>query len=152
MTKKNELITSWMSHRKVLHELLDTVEDQHLTYKPWEDAMSLSELVLHITSVMDMFAQTVKIGVFTPPTGQKEVKTVADLKKMVEDGTNQTKAQLESLTDEQLSQLIEFAGMKMPGIALLESGKDHEIHHKGQLFTYVRLLGVQEMPFFVNRS
>ncbi|WP_182914758.1 DinB family protein [Paenibacillus thiaminolyticus] len=24
---------------------------------------------------------------------------------------------------------------------------DHEIHHKGQLFVYARILGVQELPF-----
>jgi len=42
--------------------------------------------------------------------------------------------------------------MKMPGMVLLESGKDHEIHHKGQLFTYARLLGIKSLPFFVNRS
>ncbi len=25
---------------------------------------------------------------------------------------------------------------------------DHEIHHKGQLFIYARLVGVKDVPFF----
>ena len=153
MAKINELISGWMSHRKVLHELLETFEDQHLSYKPWEDAMSLSGLVLHISGAMEMFADTVKNGVFTPPSGPSNpIETAADLKALVEAQTNQTKSKLESLTDVQLAAIVEFAGMKMPGLVLLESGKDHEIHHKGQLFTYARLLGVESLPFFVNRS
>lgn len=152
MSKINELVSGWMSHRKVLHELLDTFEDQHLSYKPWEDAMSLSELVLHISGAMEMFADTVKNGVFTPPTGSSNIETLSELKTLVENQTNQTKSKLQALTDEQLAAVVEFAGMKSPGLALLESAKDHEIHHKGQLFTYARLLGVQSLPFFVNRS
>ncbi len=152
MTRVNELISGWMSHRKVLHELLDTFEDQHLSYKPWEEAMSLSELVLHISGAMEMFTDTVKNGVFTPPTGSSKIESVSELKTLVENQTNQTKSKLEGLTDEQLAAIVEFAGMKMPGLALLESAKDHEIHHKGQLFTYARLLGVQSLPFFVNRG
>ncbi|SIC68051.1 Uncharacterised protein [Mycobacteroides abscessus subsp. abscessus] len=41
--------------------------------------------------------------------------------------------------------------MTMPGIVLLENAKDHEIHHKGQLFTYARLAGIEKLPFFVSR-
>ncbi len=153
MAKINGLITGWMSHRKVLFELIDTFEDQHLQYKPWEGAMSLSELVLHISGAMAMFADIVKNGVFTPPSEPpKQIETISELKAKVEAITNQTKATLEALSDEQLNALVEFAGMKMPGIALLESGKDHEIHHKGQLFTYARLNGIESLPFFVNRS
>lgn len=99
-----------------------------------------------------MFAGTVKNGEFTPPTGSSKIETISELKALVETQTNQTKSKLESLTEDQLAAIVEFAGMKMPGLALLESGKDHEIHHKGQLFTYARLLGVESLPFFVNRS
>lgn len=152
MTQKSALITGWMSHRKVLLEIVGKLEDQHVSYKPWEGAMSLSELVLHMTSAMGMFAQTVKNGTFTPPAAQPEVKTINELKETIQKETEETKSQLESLTDDQLAQIVEFAGMQMPGIALLESGKDHEIHHKGQLFTYARLVGVEELPFFINRS
>ncbi|HZH59572.1 MAG TPA: DinB family protein [Metabacillus sp.] len=149
----NELVSGWMSHRKVLHELLDTFEDQHLSYKPWEEAMSLSELVLHISGAMEMFTDTVKNGVFTPPSGpSNNIETVSELKALVEAQTNETKSKLEELTNDQLAAIVEFAGMKMPGMVLLESGKDHEIHHKGQLFTYARLLGIKSLPFFVNRS
>ncbi|WP_102348171.1 DinB family protein [Bacillus sp. Marseille-P3661] len=152
MERMNGFMNSWMAHRNALIELVKTVGDEHLNYKPWEDAMSFSELVLHITSATEMFVQTVKRGVFTPPTEKKSVDSINELLSTIQSETEQTKAGLESLTNEQLEQIVEFAGMKMPGMVMLESGKDHEIHHKGQLFTYARLIGVKELPFFISRG
>ncbi|RFU67922.1 DinB family protein [Peribacillus saganii] len=152
MAKINGFIDSWVSHRKALLELVDTFGDEQLHFKPWENAMNLSELVLHITGATSMFVQTVKKGVFTPPPELISVETARDLKAVVQAETEKTVSDLKSLTDEQLEQLVEFYGMKMPGLALLESGKDHEIHHKGQLFTYARLIGIETLPFFVSRS
>jgi uncharacterized damage-inducible protein DinB len=145
-------IGSWMSHRKALLEIIEALNDNdNLQYKPWDGGMTLSELVLHISSSTAMFANTVKQGVFVPPTTPKTPETIEELKQLVQSETDQTISILESITDEQLNQLVEFAGMKMPGMAMLESAKDHEIHHKGQLFTYARLIGIEELPFFVSR-
>ncbi|GAE25197.1 hypothetical protein JCM9140_1177 [Halalkalibacter wakoensis JCM 9140] len=151
MSKMNEFVLAWMSHRNVLIQLLEKMEDEQINYKPWEDAMSLSELVLHISGSMDMFAKTVQNGVFVPPTEVVTVQSIGELKEIVTSQTNETKTILEQLTPAQLDKHIEFAGMNLPGHALLNSAKDHEIHHKGQLFTYARLLGIDELPFFVSR-
>jgi len=151
MSTMNVFVTNWLNHRKVLLAMLDTVQNENLQYKPWEKAMSLSALVLHINGSMDMFAQTVKNGAFTPPSTAKQAETIEELKAIVAADTASTKALLESLSDEQLEKEIDFHGMKMSGIVLLENGKDHEIHHKGQLFIYLRLLGIETLPFFVSR-
>lgn len=151
MSKIAAFTAGWMSHRKALLELLDTIQDQHLPYKPWDKAMSFAEMALHIANSTAMFVQIVKNGSFTPSGGQQQPATASELKAAVQAATEQTKADLESLTPEQLEQTAEFNGMKMPGIAMLEMAKEHEIHHKGQLFTYARLLGIDPLPFFVSR-
>ncbi|WP_349679045.1 MULTISPECIES: DinB family protein [Aneurinibacillus] len=28
---------------------------------------------------------------------------------------------------------------------------DHEVHHKGQLFLYARLIGIEKLPFFITQ-
>jgi uncharacterized damage-inducible protein DinB len=152
MEDMNNFITGWMSHRKALLELIDVFEDKHLSYKPWDNGMTVSELVLHITGATDMFIKTVKNGEFTPPAEPKAYESVTQLKVDVQAETDEMLVGLQSLNKDQLIQLVEFYGMKMPGIALLENGKEHEIHHKGQLFTYARLLGIETLPFFISRS
>lgn len=144
-------ISGWMSHRKALLELINTIDSENLQYKPWDGAMTFSELVLHISTSTGMFANTVKQGAFVPPTTPKTPETISELKQLVQSETDLTKSILESITEEQLNQLVEFSGMNMPGMAMLETAKDHEIHHKGQLFTYARLMGIENLPFFVSR-
>lgn len=151
MAKVNAFIDGWMSHRKALLQLLDTVEDEHLDFRPWDQAMTLSELVLHISGSSEMFVNIVKTGAFAPPA-EHEVKSANELRETIQNETNETNSILESLTDEQLERMVEFRDMQMPGSAMLEMMKEHEIHHKGQLFTYARIAGIEELPFFVSRD
>lgn len=151
MSNLSGFISGWLSHRKVLLELLKLVNDEQLSFKPWENGMSLSQLTLHMAGSTSMFVNTVKTGIFTPPTGKKEVFTAKELLEFVEAQTEYAKQELEKLTNEQLDSIIAFAGMDLSGKAILELAKDHEIHHKGQLYTYVRLLGIEEVPFFIYR-
>lgn len=151
MSRLSGFISSWLSHRQALLELLKVVDDEQISFRPWEKGMSLSELSIHIAGATSMFVNTVKQGVFTPPSGKKEVTTVKELIEFVEAETEYAKQELEALTEEQLKSIIPFSGMDLPGMVILELAKDHEIHHKGQLFTYVRLLGIEEVPFFVYR-
>lgn len=151
MSNLSGFISGWLSHRKALLELLKLVNDEQLSFKPWENGMSLSELTLHMAGSTSMFVNTVKTGIFTPPTGKKEVFTAKELLEFVEAQTEYAKQELEKLTNEQIDSIIAFAGMDLPGKAILELAKDHEIHHKGQLYTYVRLLGIEEVPFFIYR-
>ncbi|MCM3586008.1 DinB family protein [Mesobacillus maritimus] len=152
MSRVDSYKDGWLSHRKALQALIETLENKNLSFKPWDNAMSLSELVLHISSSTSMFVRTVNEGIFTPPNEGKTPETVEELKQMVQSDTDKTLTYLESITEEQLNQLVQFSGMKMTGLAMLETAKDHEIHHKGQLFTYARLIGVEELPFFVIRG
>lgn len=152
MTNINGFIGDWLNHRKVLHQMLEDVTTEQLQMKPWEKGMSLSELVLHITGSMGMFAATVKNGVFTKAGPPMAFTTIDELKTNIAADTKQTEAILRTITPEQLNQPIEFFGSTMPGGVLLQNAKDHEIHHKGQLFVYLRLAGIENLPFFVSRG
>ena len=80
MSRIDEFSASWLSHRNALIELLGAVDEKDLHFKPWDDAMSLSELVTHISDAMDMFIMTVKNGVFTPPTKGQAIDSMVDLR------------------------------------------------------------------------
>ncbi|KYD26597.1 MULTISPECIES: DinB family protein [Geobacillus] len=43
-------------------------------------------------------------------------------------------------------------GIHIPAAQLLPMAMDHEIHHKGQLFVYVRAMGHTDLPLFVKRG
>ncbi|MDG5472220.1 DinB family protein [Jeotgalibacillus sp. ET6] len=151
MAKIDQFMAGWLAHRQALIELVGVIDNDHLPFKPWEEAMSVSVLVQHIADSTSMFVQTVQNGELTPPSGNQTFESITDLQDYLQAATEQTLADLKTLSDEQLDKQVEFYGSVMPGYALLESGKDHEIHHKGQLFTYARLTGAKDLPFFIAR-
>ncbi|NGP46499.1 damage-inducible protein DinB [Bacillaceae bacterium SIJ1] len=144
-------LNHWLSHRNALVNLIDKVDNEHTVYEPWNGAMSLGHLVVHIVQSTDMFVESVKQGTFAEPTIQDDFQTMDDVRKIVRDATEKTKNDLEALTEEQVNSMISSPIMEAPGSVYLTTSLDHEIHHKGQLFTYARMAGIEDMPMFIAR-
>jgi uncharacterized damage-inducible protein DinB len=151
----SKFVDSWLRHRLVTVELVDMIGEGGLNFKPWDGAMTLSELVLHIMSSGFQFTNAVKLGTIGKPADKPLISSMADLRKYVHEITESTKATMASITDEEMESLVDASkvmGTSLPGKALLATMRDHEIHHKGQLFVYARMAGVQNPPFFVKHS
>ncbi|WP_053220023.1 DinB family protein [Virgibacillus senegalensis] len=151
MSKASELRDEWYRHRQVLQELLEKIDEQHIHFTPWEGAFTLGGLAVHIATSMEMFAGSVKEGALILSNNKHDFETMADVRQIVENCTQTTLKHFETITDEQLIQPLEMNGVEAPASVWLSNARDHEIHHKGQLFTYARIVGVKEMPFFIKQ-
>lgn len=149
MGQANQMMNDWLQHRNVLEELLELIDDEHIDFKPWEGAMTLGELALHVTGWNDVFVSMVKTEEFAAPD-IPECKTMGDIRKAVKNFTEKTKAIYESLTDADLEAENNSSHPKLRGEKkrYLTAMYDHEIHHKGQLFVYARMIGANEIPLF----
>ncbi len=150
MNRVEMLQAGWMAHRRVLLDLLDRIPEDQVNFTPWDGAMSLGALAVHAAD--DFFYHFVKTGEMVRSTS--EWTTLADVKKIVKDRTDNINAIFASLTEADLDKVLEIPqmNMKFPGAVYLATAKDHEVHHKGQLFVYARMAGVKDMPFFVSRG
>lgn len=149
MGQVKQLMNDWLQHRQVLEELLELINDEHIDFKPWEEAMTLCELALHVVGWNDVFVSMVKSEEFVSPD-IPECKTMGDVRKAVKHFTEKTKTTYESLTDVDLEAESSSSHPKLQGKKrrYLVAMYDHEIHHKGQLFMYARMVGSEEVPFF----
>ncbi|GAA0843337.1 DinB family protein [Bifidobacterium pullorum subsp. gallinarum] len=138
----------WRKHRTVLNQLLEDVHTEHLDYKPWQDAYTLGALAVHIAASSEMFLLSIKNGTFSPPSISTQFETIEDIRNIVQASTDATTAAYAELSDAELEKPLDFNGFAAPGSVWLGSMVDHEIHHKGQLFTYARAAGVAKVPFF----
>ncbi|WP_079505110.1 DinB family protein [Mesobacillus jeotgali] len=148
MGEVNELLEHWMRHRRVTQDLLNLIDNEHIHYKPWNDAFSLGALAIHIAVSSDMFVQGVKNGEFTFTSSSNEFETIDDIRNIVSEYTEKTKSTFKTLSDSDLGKQLDFNQFIASGKVWLTSMIDHEIHHKGQLFTYARLIGIEKLPFF----
>jgi uncharacterized damage-inducible protein DinB len=149
MSKTAHWKESWYQHRNVLISLLEQIEDGHLDYQPWEDAMTLKDLVLHVASSNAMILEMVKTDEMSNPE-TPEVQSMDELRQAVRDFTDKTAAIFDSITDEELAQDNQAKIPTMQGKreVYVQAMYDHELHHKGQLFVYARLVGATDLPFF----
>jgi uncharacterized damage-inducible protein DinB len=95
------MMNEWLHHRKVLEKLLELIDDEHIDFKPWDGAMTLGEVALHIAGWNDVFVSMVKTEEFSSPDIPK-CETMADVRKAVKDFTEKTKVTYETLTDAEL--------------------------------------------------
>ncbi|GIN86196.1 DinB family protein [Heyndrickxia sp. FSL W8-0423] len=149
MKQAKQMMNAWLQHRNVLEEMLTQIDDEHINFKPWEGAMGLGELALHIAGWNDVFVNMVKTETFAAPD-IPECQTMDDVRQAVQQFTEKTKTAYESISDDELQTENQSSHPKLKGPKMnyLTIMYEHEIHHKGQLFMYARMVGVKELPFF----
>lgn len=152
MSKAEQFLRSFLSHRAVTNELINKIEEEHYDYKPTETSMSARVLVTHMLHSGYGFVTVAKTG--DPSVlATKPEDSETDLSKLAEKYTNLTIETIKSITDEELSREIDltnFLGVKLTGGQLLKLTLEHEINHKGNLFVYVRLMGHTDLPMFIK--
>ncbi len=154
MSKAELFAGTWMRHRGVLEEIVSKVKTEDLSFAPWDGALTFKDLVIHTVGSTDFFVTAVKDGKTSAPAGgQPEINDAQALQQFVKDMTAKTKATILSLEDAQFEAMVDATvpfGTHIPGSSLLHMMRDHEIHHKGQMFTYGRMVGMETMPSFVQ--
>ncbi|GLB59452.1 DinB family protein [Cytobacillus sp. NCCP-133] len=154
MERTQKFLNYFLSHRSVTNDLISKIERKNFDYKPTETSMPVGKLVTHMLTSFYMFAKTVKDGnaaVF----GEKAEYIPQNLSEAAAIYTDKTKELISFLTNEELENridMIRIFGMELTGSQLLQIAMDHEIHHKGNLFVYVREMGHTDLPMFVNRG
>jgi uncharacterized damage-inducible protein DinB len=154
MDRAQKFLTYFLSHRKVTNDLIRKIDEKTVDYKPTETSMSAGKLVTHMLTSFFMIVKTVKDG--SPAVfGEKFDEIAPNLSEAAESFTEKTLEVISSLTNEELERKIDMTGifgMELTGRKLLQIAMDHEIHHKGNLFVYVREMGHTELPRFVSRG
>ncbi|WP_026581250.1 DinB family protein [Bacillus sp. J33] len=154
MDRSQKLLNYFLSHRKVTNELISKIDENNYDYKPTETSMPAGKLVTHMLTSFYMFTKTVKVGnasVF----GEKFDDLPHNLSEAAAAYTEKSIDLISSLTNEELNRSIDMTqifGIELTGSELLQIAMDHEIHHKGNLFVYVREMGHTDLPMFVSRG
>jgi uncharacterized damage-inducible protein DinB len=147
MTNGERYAQTFMMHRGALLDLLETVPNDKGDFAAWDGGLSFHKLCDHLSGSTNRMPAM--LAGETPTKVESSVDFVA-AKARLNASAESTRALLTSLSDEQLSSMIEaFGGRKMPVSALIEFLISHEAHHKGQVWMMARMIGVQP-PMFVR--
>ncbi|MBI1762207.1 MAG: DinB family protein [Acidobacteria bacterium] len=142
--------------------LIGTFSDADLDFRPKEGLRSVRELIMHMYTMERSLAANIRSGKLTEesesmavpekPAGQAvlaELKTVADLLAYARRYHQALDETAEAMTDEDLQKPVEAWYGSFPAWQFFAFAYDEHWHHRGQLYTYARLLG-KEPPMLYD--
>jgi uncharacterized damage-inducible protein DinB len=151
---KKQILNLWAQLNRtqsVTHKAIAAIPDGRLNWKPCPQVRTVKELVRHIYAWERLWARAARSGVMTQKDAEKEERTefkdpkelIAYAKKSHKEAT----AIVKKLTERDLKKPVKlFFGMELPAHVCIATIYDELWHHRGQLYVYLRLLGV-EPPF-----
>lgn len=144
-------IRNWNRVHKQSARLMATAPNDKYDWKTCDSAMTLGGLLNHLYQAEAGIVNAALTGQFSresaPPAQNSTDELVAAFDKSHEELVAKVAALTPEALDEEIMPFGEKAGAMTRG-ALLNVMLEHEIHHRGQLYVYLRMLGVEVPPLF----
>ncbi|HJQ24923.1 MAG TPA: DinB family protein [Blastocatellia bacterium] len=134
-------------HKQTARALAAAPADQ-LDWRPREGMFTLGELVRHIAEAESGIVRTALAGSMQKGDLDLASASVEEVVRAFKESHERLTEEVGKLTLDQLNEEIEAFGHKMHRIVLLWAMTEHEIHHRGQYYTYLRLVGVEPPPLY----
>jgi uncharacterized damage-inducible protein DinB len=142
--------------------MIGTFAEADLDFRPQPGMRSPRELILHLYGMLKTFPTGIRAGKLTQEienaaipetqagqTALATLRTPADCQAYAQHCFETAEAALASLTNEQLQQQIESPFGAFAAWQYFTFAYDEHWHHRGQLYTYLRLLG-KEPPMLYD--
>jgi uncharacterized damage-inducible protein DinB len=137
-------LPSLKNEHRTTKSVIEAIPSDKGDYRPDPNAKSALELAWHIAAAQERFLGGVAAGGFdfSPISKPETVRTSADVAAWFADSFAKNFAALSAMTGEQLVKTLDFRGLfQFPAVMYLQFDLNHEIHHRGQLSTYLRPMG-----------
>jgi len=143
-------------------QAIGTFTDEDLNYRPTPGTRTVRDLILHIYGTEKALAEGARDGRLTDEALGASVPEQAGAATSLAGLTSIAKAQefgrschqaasdaLAAMSDEDLERVVESPFGSFPAWQYFTFAYDEHWHHRGQLYTYLRLLG-KEPPMLYN--
>ena len=145
-----ELREHWEGHRRLTRRTIAAFPDEELFGYRVEPMRSFGEMVgeaLEVTPLLRGIAR----GEWEWRTKYGPLSSKAELLAAWDDSLRAIREYWQELTPEKLARVEPdhfFGGPAQSNLSRLRYQVDNEIHHRGQGYVYLRLLGVEPPPFY----
>jgi uncharacterized damage-inducible protein DinB len=135
----------WAGVRAGLLTVVDGFSAADLAYRPFSNAYSVAELILHVAHEEDIevgWGLSGRLPDMPPTYGAADFNTGEAIRAVLDASHSPTVAYIETLSDAELEAEFETPwGQRQRRIDLLWHTLEHEVHHRGELSLVLGLLG-----------
>ena len=146
-----EFLRYWDNARGRTRRLVALIPPDAVEWAPGPGRLTCGDLVRHLAAIERwMFAENVAGRPSRYPGHDESLASGRDALLELHDRLHaETTAILAALSAEQLAERCQTpGGATLPAWKWLRSMVEHEAHHRGQLYTYLGLLGVPTPPLY----
>ena len=136
-------VKNWSRIHKETLRVLKAAPDDKLDWRPKESMFTLRELIGHIPQAEDVLARSALAGSTQKSRIDFSNRNAAEISAMFDSQHYELVDEVSKLTAEQWKEEVEFHGRHLRRGVLFWFMTEHEIHHRGQVFTYYRLADVE---------
>jgi uncharacterized damage-inducible protein DinB len=150
-----ELADSFRTVRKNTIQVAEDIPEEKYSFRAAPDTMSIGELLAHLATTPHWAQQcffnekktTVAMEDFGRWMGElgghaKELTTKAQIVAALKANGEKFASQLESVSEADLAQTITAPNASKSAFEMLLGIKEHEMHHRAQLFLLERMVGI----------
>lgn len=144
MQTRDLYLRYWPLVREGLFQALGQLTDEQLAFAPRERLWSLGQIAVHIAEAEEGWFRHVVTGELSewPHYRPADYPSVAAVKALLEEVHGRTIAYLESLDEAGLERVIEVSWGQFSLRWVCWHVLEHEIHHRGEIFLLLGLLGM----------
>lgn len=148
MADSADILERWLRHRSVTQDLAGRLPDNLAGFAPWPGAMTTGALIVHIAQSHRGLTAVAR-GLDRPAAPEIDSSDLRAVRAFLDRATAEDTTAISAMTAADLD-AMRGPEPQRAGRTVLQAAHDHEIHHKGQLFVYARLNGI-EVPFYTRR-
>lgn len=137
-------LPSIKNEHRTTRSVIESIPQSNLEYRPDPYSKTAMELAWHIAATEQRLYGGIVAGAFdfAPIPRPENVQKAAQIGQWYSDSFAKNFDNLCKLSGEQLVRTIDFRGIfQLPAVAYLNFSLSHSIHHRGQLSTYLRVMG-----------
>ena len=151
-----DLASAFRTVRKNTIQIAEDIPEAKYSYQPAADSRTVAQTLAHIAQVPRFQLQLGKMNSMEgfdfqkffaeAAAEEKKPRSKAELIQLLRDSGEEYAKYLETLSEDFLTQTFTFpAGAQPPSrtrFEMVQSVKEHEMHHRGQLMLIERILGI----------
>ncbi|KSU83379.1 Uncharacterized damage-inducible protein DinB (forms a four-helix bundle) [Fictibacillus enclensis] len=152
MSKKDYFEMMEGNRRLTLRAIEAFPEDKFFVYTPDEKLRPFSEMIKEIVNIESGYMHGVALDKWEYKDVFEGANKKEEFLQISQEVRDQTRKLFEEMNEERLNVVMQdpFFGPEMSHFARLQYALENEIHHRGQGFTYLRLLGIEPPEFYVR--
>jgi uncharacterized damage-inducible protein DinB len=144
----NALLRNWQGHRRLTRRVIEAFPEDKLFQFSVGSMRPFAEMAWEFIRMAVPIVDGVSTGKWQDFKGTKP-STKSELLRLWDEQTTELDAKFPNIPPHRFSEFDKaFDQWENPGVTTIQYAIDNEIHHRGQGYVYLRVLGIEPPPFW----